>query len=171
MQEVHPAYDFLPAPAARIEDRTQPMGPLEEGDQALVDATHLLPKGRHEIRHDNGDVTWINKSESLGQDIAVVDTVTSDGAHGHASTLISKVPVHKGPVNEGISADIGHSTVWDQASGSKAYVAGNRIGGDVTRMKVGTHRTEAQAIKLEIASQIDTARKQLGHDAVEAAQR
>lgn len=153
---------YVGPPAANIEDMTQPMGPLEEGDQALVDAARLLPEGPHEIRHDDGSVTWVNKSESSGQNVAVVDTLTADGAHEHASTLINKVPGIAG-----ISADISHSAVWDQGSGSKAHIAGNRIGRDVTQMKVGTHRREAQAIKLEIASKIDAARKQLGHDAVE----
>ncbi len=166
MQEVKPAYDFLTPPAARMEDRTQPMGPLEQGDQALVDAAHKLPEGRHEIRHDGRGVTWVSKSESLGQDIAVVDTMTTDGAHEHASTLINTIPGV-----EGISADIGHSTAWDQGSGSRARVSGNRIGSDVLRMKVGTNRKEAQAIKLEVAGKIDAAREQMGHAAVEAAQR
>lgn len=159
---------YVAPPAANIEDMTQPMGPLEEGDQALVDAAARLPEGRHEIRHgDEGEgVTWVSKSESLGQDIAVVDTMTGDGAHEHASTLIAKIPGV-----EGISADMGHSTAWDQGSGSKAYVSGNRIGSDVLKMKVGTNRKEAQAIKLEVAGKIDAAATKLGHDAVEAAQR
>lgn len=152
--------------AANIEDMTQPMGPLEEGDQALVDAAHRLPEGQHEIRHDDGGKTWVNKSENFGQDVAVVDTMTADGAHEHASTLINKIPGI-----EGVSADISHSTEWDQGSGSRAYVTGNRVGADVLNMKVGTKRREAQAIKLEVAKKIDAAREQLGHDAVEAAQR
>jgi hypothetical protein len=166
MQEVQPAYDFLPAPAARPEDITQPMGPLEQGDQALVDAAHRLPEGQHEIEHAGGSKTWVNKSESLGQDIAVINTITAEGDHRHASTTINTVPGMAG-----ISADISHSTAWDQAGGSRARVSGNEIGRDVMQMKVGTHRREAQAIKLEVASQIDAVRDQLGHDAVKAAQR
>lgn len=157
---------YVGPPAANIEDMTQPMGPLEQGDQALVDAAHKLPEGQHEIRHEDGGVTWVNKSERFGQDIAVVDTMTADGAHEHADTLINKIPGVAG-----ISADISHSTVWDQGGGSRAHVEDNRIGSDVLKMKVGTNRREAQAIKLEIAGKIDNARKQLGHDAVEAAQR
>jgi hypothetical protein len=54
-----------PKPAIPIEDMTQPMGPLEEGDQALVDAAQKIPEGRHEVRDDRG-VTWVGKTESLG---------------------------------------------------------------------------------------------------------
>jgi len=158
---------YVSPPAANIENMTQPMGPLEEGDQALVDATHRLPEGRHEIRHDNGGMTWASKSESLGQHVAVVDTMNSDGSTEHASTLINMMPVRE----NGVSADLGHSTEWDLGSGSKAHVSGNRIGSDVLSMKVGTHRKEAQAIKLEVANKINAATKQLGHDAVESAQR
>jgi hypothetical protein len=111
-------------------------------------------------------VTWTNKAESLGQDVAVINTRTADGVYEHASTLINKVA---GP--DGISADLSHSTEWDLGSGSRAYVSGNQIGSDVMKMKVGTHRKEAQAIKLETARKIDAATRQLGRGAVEGTQR
>lgn len=157
---------YVEPAVANIEDMTQPMGPLEEGDQALVDAAHRLPEGSHEIRQEDGSVTWVNKSEGLTQDIAVVNKMTADGGHEHASTLIDKISGA-----EGINADIKHSTAWDQGSGSKAFVGGNRIGSGVMEIKVDTHRREAQAIKLEIADKLDTAAKELGHSAVESAQK
>jgi hypothetical protein len=155
---------YVSPPVANIEDMTQPMGPLEEGDQALVDAAHRLPEGQHEIRHGDESVTWVNKSESLGQDVAVINTMTAEGAHESAGTLINTVPGA-----EGISADMAHSTAWDQGSGSRAHVSGNRIGSDVLQMKVGSNRREAQAIKLEVAGKIDAAAEQIGQQAVEEA--
>jgi hypothetical protein len=148
--------------AVNIEDATQPMGPLEQGDQALVDAAHRLPEGSHEIRHKDGDVTWAHKFESLGQNIATVDTMTSDNNIEHASTLINTVPG-----DGGISANISHQAPWSQAVGSTARASGNRVGADVMRMKDQPSRREAQAIKLEVARKIDAAAEQLGHDAVE----
>jgi hypothetical protein len=164
MKTVETLNPYVEPSAANIDDMTQPMGPLEEGDQALVDATHKLPEGPQEIRHDDGGVTWANKSESLGQHVAVINTRNADGSYENASALINTVPGIAG-----ISADMGHSTAWDQGGGSRARVSGNSIGSDVMNMKAGTHHAEAQAIKLEVASKINAAAEQLGHDAVEHA--
>lgn len=159
MQKVEAPNPYVSPPVANIEDMTQPMGPLEEGDQALVDASNMLPEGRHEIRHTDGSVTWLGKQASFGQDIVTVHRATPEGASHDAATLINKIPGV-----EGISGDISDRTAWDRSGGSRTHVSGNTVGGDVMSMQAKPNRKEAQAVKQVIADRIDRARERVGSD-------
>ncbi len=145
-EEVLPAHDFLTPPAAAIEDRTQPMGPLEKGDQALVDAVQAFPEGRQEIKHEDGSITYAVKEQNLMQDIVSTSTRGSDGSASGVSTSINKMP--------GIS-NVSGSIDQKDAGGSRAYVSGNTVGADVLKMQAEPNREKAQAIKLEIANKIN----------------
>lgn len=154
MKKVEAPNPYVAPPAANIEDMTQPMGLLEEGDQALVDASNMVPEGRHEIKHTDGSVTWLGKQASFGQDIVTVHRATSEGSTHDAAVLINKIPGA-----EGISGDISDKTAWDHSGGSSAHVSGNTIGGDVTSMQAQPNRKEAQEVKQLIADRIDWARR------------
>lgn len=150
---------YVSPPAANIEDMTQPMGPLEEGDQALVDAANKVPEGRQEIRHSDGAVTWLGKQTNFGHNIVTVHRATPEGSTHDAAVLISKVPGV-----EGISGDISDKTAWDHAGGSRAHVSGNTVGEDVLHMQAEPNRKEAQAVKDLIADRIDKARERADSD-------
>lgn len=161
MKEVKAAYDFLTPPAANIEDMTQPMGPLEKGDQALVEAVEKLPEGEQTVELGDGTRVRIIKEASPGRDQAIAQISRSDGSVEQTGVLIDKVP----GVGS-ISADISE---WP-ADGS-----GGRTIHEVRDNEVGSifdpkhDRESAQAIKHEVASKIDIAREHLGEVSTSAA--
>lgn len=165
MKKVEAPNPYVSPPAARLEDMTQPMGPLEQGDQALVDAVQQVPEGQHEAKHDGGSVTWVGKSESLGQDIVTVNTADGKGAMEGVATLVSKIPAVAN-----ISADVHESPAGTRGGRETAHVSGNSVRKDGDGVLETTpDRAEAQATKLEVARRIDEARERLGEAAVEAA--
>lgn len=153
-KEVAPPYDFMTPPAANLEDMTQPMGPLEEGDQALVDAAHKLPAGEHIAEHDDGTRTRVLKDEGFAREQVVTDTTLPDGTIEGASTLIDSAPGV-----EGINANISEWPAGERGGHTVHNVMGNDVGNVPGPREA--NREEAQAIKLETAREIDSARERL----------
>lgn len=157
MQKVEGPYPFVTPPAARLEDRTQPMGPLEEGDQALVDAAHKLPAGEY-VTEQDGVRTRVLKDEGVGRDQVIATTTTPDGTIEQAGTLIDSIPQGSidrvGPISAGISlypaGETGGKTI--------AEASGNEVG---SVFNAEYDRPKAQAIKLEVAREIDAATQRL----------
>lgn len=152
MKEVKAPYDFMVPPAANLEDMTQPVGPLLEGDQALVDAAHKLPAGEH-VAEKDGTYTRVSKYDELGRDQVVTHTTLPDGTVESASTLIDYVPGM-----EGISADISEWPAGERGGRTVAEASGNNVGGVIHPQE---DREQAQAIKLEVAHEIDAATQRL----------
>lgn len=155
MKEVKPAYDFLTPPAAAIEDMTQPMGPLEEGDQALVDAVQNVPAGEHMARQDDGSVVRLKKDGTYKQDIVLADTTEADGSTTGVSTLISTVSSG----SEGISASKSEYLAGERGGRTTDHVSGNQV--ETSTLTMEPDRNKAQAVKLEVARKINEARDRI----------
>ncbi len=168
MKKVEAAYDFLTPPPANIEDMTQPMGPLEEGDQRIVDAVHRLPEGEHVVEQDDGTRIRIIKDKSYGREQAIAQTTKPDGSIEQAGTLINKpVSIGEAPGVNDISADMSEWPADHRRGGRTTHnVMGNRVG---NVMHLERDRPAAQAIKREVARKIDVAREGLGKAGVTAA--
>jgi hypothetical protein len=156
------------AGAANIEDVTQPMGPLEKGDQAIVDALHRLPdhtgmdvRPATELvaRDPDGTVTRIIKDGSYKQEMASAHTMRPDGSSESVSTLMNPIPG-----TETISVTKTEQSA-DKGSHS-VHVSGNKVaeGGDLTGK---TDRAQAQAIKLEVADKIDAVTKRMSEEQIQ----
>lgn len=150
MKEVQPIYDFLTPPAAAQEDITQPMGPLEEGDQALVDAIADFPEGLHQVPHENGK-TFMAKENLPGQDVVTVTTMKSNGSRNEVGGLIEKrLGGHTSADIQGQAAlQISPDITSVQAFGSEAWAN--------TPHDIGSDRQKVQEIKKVTAQEIKAA--------------
>jgi hypothetical protein len=157
-----PKDPFEAHPAAREQDRTQPFGVLEEGDQALVNAAHRLPAGERIINGDSGETTRLFKHESPGQIKASAETTEPDGTTARAGTMINKL---RTAGDNAISASTIH---WqrgeDVGKATLTHVTDNTI-------DLQPDHEAAQTLKLEVANRIDETRQHLGETGVKAAER
>lgn len=149
-KEVIPQISNTVSHAANFSDMTQPMGPLEQGDQAVVDAAHRLPEGEHVAEHADGSRTRVVKSKDGNMEVVVAKTTQADGSEEKVSTVIDSVPG-----GNGIDVDV-DEFAGGEAKFSSAYQ--NNVGEPFDRHQ--DHK-QAQAIKLDAADRIDAATKRL----------
>jgi hypothetical protein len=164
-----PKDPFEAHPAAREQDRTQPFGVLEEGDQALVNAAHRLPAGERIIKGDSGETIRLFKHESPGQIKASAETTEPDGTTTRVGTMSNKLRT------AGDNAISASTAKWQRGEdGGKVVVTrvtDNTAPTDkFTRTAYHDHEA-AQTFKLEVADKIETARQHLGEMGVKAAER
>src|SRR5665213_2144010 len=133
----------------RIQDMTQPMGPLDEGDQALADVAGGIPSGEHSAEYDGGTVR-VSKQRGAAEDVIVATTAKPDGSTEYASTVINRAP--KGAVivarkREWPLGSFGDSQRNTQALGNEVWTGNNPFNREPDRQV-------AQALKLEVAERI-----------------
>ncbi len=156
-KKVEAMYSYMTPPSANFEDMTQPMGPLEQGDQALVDAAQEIPEGEHIVELDDGSQIRIIK-EARHDQHAIVQTTRPDGSIEQAGTMIT-------PARNYISADIAQWPAGDGGGRTTHEARGGEVG---SVLDPEQNRESSQAIKLEVADKITTARKHLGETGVTA---
>jgi hypothetical protein len=148
VKEVQPAYDFMTPPAAAQEDIGQPLGPLEEGDQALVDAVASFPEGSYEVPHKNGK-TFMVKKGIPGQDVIAINKLNADGSTESTGALIEK------RLSGHASAEVSGQPAHQIHGYASAQAFGNKAGTSV--LNVVPDRQKAQEIKKVAAQEIETA--------------
>lgn len=159
-------------PSIPVEAMTQPMGPLERGDQAIVDVVANIPAGEHRVTQD-GVNTRVLKTEMPGRDMLSTQTLYPDGTWEETGADIGKATGAR------ISADIADQpTVL--GGEYNTYTNGNNVGESVIPASADGESTEsitpavadrknAQRDKVEIARRIEAASKRLGDMSVEGA--
>ena len=155
-----------------IENMTQPMGPLEEGDQALVDVVNRIPEGEQDITDADGTRTYLRKEQGLRpdgegvfrhSDVEYRVTALARNASGYFE---DRVMIDKEkPGAEGIRT---HTT---EPPGLVRPAIRYSTMGNVEEHKFAQYRdrSKVQATKLEVARRINEAHERLGEVAVEAA--
>jgi hypothetical protein len=154
---------------ARIEDMTQPMGPLEEGDQALIDAIHRSPDANHKRVQTDGSETSVSKWEDVGGVVLKYETDYGlDGGKEEGKVNIDyfkpngpvrpngpAFPLSSDPIfKAGIRLDITRTPPDEDAEPTFTQIANNRVD-DIDGARF--NRSEVQNLKLEIAKRIDAA--------------
>lgn len=146
---------------------TQPMGPLERGDQAVVDALHRLPEHSGQGRateltaHDpDGSTTWMARGSFANEDLVTGHIKHRDEG---SETVTAVVDPTRG--GDAISISMGDS--YAGSSPDVVHVSGNEV--EAHRVKV-TDRAQAQALKLEAAGRLDTMREHVGEASIKGAQ-
>lgn len=159
---------YIPASAANIEDMTQPMGPLEEGDQAIVDALHRLPDhtGMDVVpttklmaRDADGAVTHLTKDGTYKQEMAAVHTMRPDGSSESVSTLVNPIPGME-------TIRVTKREASAEAGSHSEYVSGNKVA-ERAGEEGETDRARAQAIKLKVAEKIDAATRRMSEEQIQ----
>ncbi|HYH36552.1 MAG TPA: hypothetical protein VD706_03570 [Candidatus Saccharimonadales bacterium] len=143
------------------------MGPLEEGDQKLVDAVHRLPADRHVMEMPNGGFVRTVKHEIPGGLIANAEVSTPDGATERAGTLIDTVPRSSG---NDVIADIAEWPAGEQFGRTTDEAVGNKVrdeGEDKDLFAMRHDRAEAQAIKLKVAGKLEQATRHLSDNQIQ----
>lgn len=138
--------------AVPIEQMTQPMGPLEEGDQTLVDAAHRIPAGVHEARHPDGTLTRVVKGEHPDRDVVTTTTYSPDGTGKEASATITHTPGL-----EGVRASSREWPTNEESKNGSNEVHRNDVQDGPSILDMKHDREQAQAVKLQIARHIDQA--------------
>ncbi|HYF97230.1 MAG TPA: hypothetical protein VD947_04320 [Patescibacteria group bacterium] len=158
MIESTPKYTSQEIP---LEEMTQPMGPLQEGDQALVDAVNKLPEGEHVVAGQDGSFAAVEKEK--GPATTIVTTRTTEAADG--SVKETNALIHKLPLRGGITT----KTIYTEVPGPDSRGRGeksttletieNQVAvnfGELTK-----DRERAQQVKLDAAGKIDTVREKV----------
>lgn len=157
---------YISPPAANVEDMTQPYGPLEEGDQAVIDAMHRLPErtglgpDEHLAREADGTITRLARDGTFGQDIVTAHTTKPDGSTESVTAFVDVVPAMD-------TISVSKHDSYNGAAVDSIDASGNEVG---VGHAAETDRAKAQAAKLEVASRIDKMRERIGEAGVEAAQ-
>ena len=176
-----PALNPVP-PAANLEDMTQPVGPLEKGDQALADAIQSFPEGNYRIENDDGTVSryhgktktsdgsnGVNTTITL-QDAKEVDSSTDESGKQLAAGIFLGSQI--GDRDPGsIAAQTREWSSENRAGKVTSDVQGNEVQTGTTSTTMEVDRVRAQAQKLEMAKQINDARERIGKLSVGASTR
>jgi hypothetical protein len=138
---------------------SQPMGPLEEGDQALIDAMHRLEPG--DYRRDQTEMsTLVEKRESpYGHDAFV----RNDMVDGSSERIAIDVSPSRVPGTTELGSINAH-TITRGADSQEGHVFTSVIDNRITAGlgdKGTVDREQAQALKLKIAQKVDNARERL----------
>lgn len=130
-------------PIEQLQNATQPMGPLEQGDQALVDAVQDIPNGDVTGRLDN---VWVRVSK-CGRDV-VTERQGPDGSIEQTAVTVLSYP-QPGRVDARIE-------YWPDGGRSNHRETNIAIGNEVGEFLLYTcvDRKEAQKIKFLAAQNI-----------------
>lgn len=162
MKEVKPEHGFLTPAVANVEDMTQPMGPLEEGDQALVDVVREIPEGAISTDRQDGTSARVNKSKTLGEEVVYAHMSPPHGSTEQTTTAhIRSMPGIFGRISAG-THDLPVDKHKHASDRAVTYVSGNevhKIGKSILDMK--PDRAKAQAIKLDAARRIKIAHEHI----------
>ncbi len=135
------------------EYRSRPAGPLEEGDQALVDAIQAVAEGADRIGKIDENGTYahlIRKTTPANHDIVIANTSTSSG--------VKEYLAGRG-ASGGTAAFIRQRSTRDPRYHVVSATTASKVGKNPDTLEVD--RAGAQQLKLEIAQNINQIREDL----------
>jgi hypothetical protein len=147
----------------------QPMGPLEEGDQAVVDAVRKVERTAGREGDTSARVSKIELPDhtSTAASITTPDgNVTVAGGHIYPNKITANVRDTK-EAPEGMS--VGQWLSQPESQTTETYATNNTVIQDGQRPVIDRHA--AQAVKLEAARRIEAAQSHIEQTDAEAAQR
>lgn len=152
-------------PAAVNKDATSAPSFPDKGDQALADVARSIPPGMHKIEHEGVRIE-INSTKGPGSDVVAVTSRKPDGSTQYLSTAVHHGnparPVVVARKGEWPAGRFGDTRLNRQAMGHEAWTGHNPFNRE-------PDPETAQALKLEVAGDIESVRGHLGQAGVKAA--